>query len=130
MDKPPRPGQKAGARGERRLTAFPILQFGANRFPQAHVDLFVYVGDLAPLFGAAASALTSDGLFAFSVESCDGGGFRLEPTMRFAHARPYVEATARALGLRPVLVESASARREAGADALGLIGVVERQAGG
>ena len=41
MDKPPRPGQKAGARGERRLTAFPILQFGASRFPQAHVDLFV-----------------------------------------------------------------------------------------
>ena len=71
MDKPPRPGQKAGARGERRLTAFPILQFGASRFPQAHVDLLVYVGDLAPLFGAAASALTSDGLFAFSVESCD-----------------------------------------------------------
>ena len=67
----PAPGQKAGARGERRLTAFPILQFGASRFPQAHVDLLVYVGDLAPLFGAAASALTSDGLFAFSVESCD-----------------------------------------------------------
>ena len=133
MDKPPRPGQKAGARGERRLTAFPILQFGASRFPQAHVDLLVYVGDLAPLFAAAATALTSGGLFAFSVETCDGGGFRLEPTMRFAHARPYVEATARGLACGLVLIEFASARREAGADAPGLIGVVERaerQAGG
>ncbi len=96
-------------------------------------DLLVYVGDLAPLFAAAATALTSGGLFAFSAETCDGGGFRLEPTMRFAHARPYLEATARASGLRPLLIEFASARREAGADAPGLIGVVERaerQAGG
>ena len=68
-----------------------------------------------------ATALTADGLFAFSVETCEGDGFRLEPTMRFAHSRPYVETTAREAGLRPLLVQSASTRREAGADAPGLI---------
>jgi predicted TPR repeat methyltransferase len=84
-------------------------------------DALVYVGDLAPLFAAVATALASDGLFAFSVETCDGDGFKLEPTMRFAHSRSYVEATARELALRPLLIRSASTRREAGADAPGLI---------
>jgi tagaturonate reductase len=40
MDKRPWPGQKRAARREI-LTEFPILQFGASRFLQAHVDLFV-----------------------------------------------------------------------------------------
>jgi predicted TPR repeat methyltransferase len=89
-------------------------------------DALVYVGDLAPLSAAAGLALTADGLFAFSVETCEGDGFKLEPTMRFAHSRPYVETTAREAGLRPLLIQSASTRREAGADAPGLICVFER----
>src|ERR1700728_2103049 len=40
MDKASRPGHKQ-ARAESNLTEFPILQFGASRFLQAHVDLFV-----------------------------------------------------------------------------------------
>jgi predicted TPR repeat methyltransferase len=89
-------------------------------------DALVYVGDLAPLFAAVGIRLTADGLFAFSIETCEGGGFKLEPTMRFAHSRSYVEATAREAGLRPLLLQSASTRREAGADAPGLICVFER----
>jgi predicted TPR repeat methyltransferase len=89
-------------------------------------DSLVYVGDLAPLFAAVGTALTGDGLFAFSVETCKGDGFELEPTMRFAHSRSYVEATAREVGLRPLLVQSASTRREAGANAPGLICVFKR----
>jgi predicted TPR repeat methyltransferase len=88
-------------------------------------DALVYVGDLAPLFAGVATALTTDGLFAFSVETCEGDGFKFEPTMRFAHSRSYVEATAREAGLRPLLVQSASTRREAGVDAPGLICVFE-----
>jgi predicted TPR repeat methyltransferase len=89
-------------------------------------DAIVYVGDLAPLLAAVTTALAADGLFAFSVETYAGEGFRLEPTLRFAHSRPYVEATARRLSLRPLLIQSASTRREAGADAPGLICVFER----
>ena len=81
---------------------------------------------LEPLFAAVATALAADGLFAFSVELFEGDGFKLEPTMRFAHARPYVETTAREAGLRPLLVQSASTRREAGADVPGLICVFEK----
>jgi predicted TPR repeat methyltransferase len=93
-------------------------------------DMIVYVGDLAPLFAAVARSLASDGLFAFSVETFEGEGFKLQPTMRFAHRRSYVEITAREVGLRPLLVRSASTRREAGVDAPGLIcvfGKAERQ---
>ncbi len=93
-------------------------------------DVLVYVGDLAPLFAAVETALTADGLFAFSVETYEGDGFRLEPTIRFAHTRSYLEATARAAGLRPLLIQPASTRRESGAAAPGLIcafGKTERQ---
>jgi predicted TPR repeat methyltransferase len=89
-------------------------------------DALVYVGDLAPLFAAVGASLTADGLFAFSVEACEGDGFKLEPTMRFAHGRSYIEATAREAGLRPLFIQSASTRREAGADAPGLICVFEK----
>jgi predicted TPR repeat methyltransferase len=89
-------------------------------------DALVYVGDLAPLFPTVRSALTADGLFAFSVETCEGDGFKLEPTMRFVHSRSYIETTAREAALEPLLVQSASTRREAGANAAGLICVFER----
>jgi predicted TPR repeat methyltransferase len=92
-------------------------------------DSLVYMGDLAPLFAAVATALTSDGLFAFSLETIEGEGFALGASMRFAHSRAYTEATAGAAGLRPLLVQSASTRREKGAETTGLICVFERTPG-
>jgi predicted TPR repeat methyltransferase len=92
-------------------------------------DALVYIGDLAPLFPAVRTALTPDGLFGFSVETCEGDGFKLEPTMRFAHGRLYVENNAREAGLRPLLIQCESTRREAGADAPGLICVFGRADG-
>ena len=91
-------------------------------------DSLVYLGDLAPLFTAVGTALTADGLFAFSVETHEGGGFKLDPTMRFAHSCSYLEATAREAGFGSLHIQSASTRREAGADAPGLICVFERTA--
>jgi predicted TPR repeat methyltransferase len=84
-------------------------------------DTLVYIGDLATLFAAVAAALTPDGLIAFSVESREGDGFSLGASMRFAHSRAYVKATARAACLSPLLIRSASIRREAGAGAASLI---------
>jgi predicted TPR repeat methyltransferase len=89
-------------------------------------DALVYFGDLAPLFATVLTALTANGLFAFSVEACEGDGFQLEPTVRFAHSRSYLETTAREVGLRPLLIHQASTRREAGRDTPGLICVFEK----
>jgi len=89
-------------------------------------DVLVYVGDLATVFAAVGTALAAEGMFAFSVETYAGDGFKLEPTMRFAHGCTYIEAAAREVGLRPLLIQPASTRREAGADAPGLICVFEK----
>ncbi len=89
-------------------------------------DSLAYIGDLAPLFAAVAAALTADGVFAFSLETIEGEGFALGKSIRFAHSVAYLEATARAAGLSPLLIRSGSVRREAGRDAPGLICVFER----
>jgi len=92
-------------------------------------DALVYCGDLAPAFAAAATALVPGGLFAFTVEAQSAEGYCLRPTMRFTHARRYVEAVAAAAGLTPLLVDAASARREGEADAPGLIAAFARPDG-
>jgi predicted TPR repeat methyltransferase len=89
-------------------------------------DALVYCGDLRPVFAAAAAALARGGLFAFTVETFAGAGYRLDGAMRFAHARAFVEACAAAANLSPLIVEAAPARREKGADVPGLVAVFTR----
>ncbi len=128
------PGMIAKAR-ERGL--YQALELGdavdlLSRRPPAEFDLvvaadfLVYFGDLEPVFLATMSALSPGGLFAFSVETCEGDGFRLGASVRFAHARDYLERTAVAVGLRPLRIDEASTRREEGRDAPGLVCVFAR----
>ena len=97
----------------------------------AAADALVYFGDLQPLFAAAAAALVPGGLFAFTLETIAAGAergerYRLGATLRFAHAREYVEARAAASGLTPRVLTEASTRREAGVDVPGLAAVFGR----
>ena len=46
-------------------------------------DVFAYIGDLGPIFEAVARALANGGWLAFSVETCEGEGYCLDPAMRF-----------------------------------------------
>jgi predicted TPR repeat methyltransferase len=103
-----------------------LRRFGAAFDLIVAADALVYCGDLRPVFAATAAALVPDGLFAFTVESFAGDGYRLGETMRFAHARAYVEASAAEAALRPLIVEAASTRREKGADVPGLAAVFVR----
>jgi len=89
--------------------------------------VLVYLGDLAPVFAASARALAPGGLFAFTAEALVGEGFQLGESMRFAHSAAYLEASADAAGLRRLMLKEASSRREAGADAAGLVGVFARR---
>jgi predicted TPR repeat methyltransferase len=57
-------------------------------------DVLNYFGDLASLFPLAAAAISSGGLFAFSVELFGGEGYWLQPSGRFAHAPAYVRSVA------------------------------------
>ena len=82
-------------------------------------DVFVYLGDLAPVFGAVARALTPQGLCAFSLESREGEGFGLVPSMRFKHSLAHVREALADAGLAATVIAARSARREAGVDVPG-----------
>ena len=64
-------------------------------------DVFIYIGDLAPVFAAVSRVLSQDGVFVFSVEEGQAdAGYDLLPTLRYAHSEPWLRELARAQGLR------------------------------
>ena len=76
-------------------------------------DVFIYVGALEPAFAAAAAAM-EQGSFCFSVELCDDGaaGFRLQPSLRYAHSKPYLLRLAAAHGFEVLAMERAAVRED------------------
>lgn len=91
-------------------------------------DVFVYIGDLAAVFTAAAAAVRPGGLFAFSVEACpdDAGDFRLGPTRRYAHALPYLQRLAAAHGFTVERTQHSVIRKESDEGVAGLLLVLRR----
>lgn len=80
-------------------------------------DVFVYIGNLAPVLAGVSHALARGGLLAFTVQtpSTPGSGphaYALGPDLRFAHAPAYVEAALTRAGLRLELLEAAAIRTE------------------
>lgn len=59
-------------------------------------DVFIYIGDLAPIFGAVHRAMDRSGVFCFSAEIAGdaAGGFELRPSLRYAHSERYLRALA------------------------------------
>lgn len=89
-------------------------------------DVFVYFGELAPVFTAAARVLEPGGLFAFTLQRAQDGDYEIGSDMRFSHSEAYVRRAADAAGLSIALLEQASTRKDAGADAPGLVVVAAR----
>jgi predicted TPR repeat methyltransferase len=95
------------------LTAF--LNRSAGRFDLVvATDVAVYIGDLLPVFAAAAKAIRPGGLFAFSTESSTGTTYRLQPSGRFAHSPEYVRSFA-SPAFEQQICEETTLRLEAGA---------------
>jgi predicted TPR repeat methyltransferase len=57
-------------------------------------DVFIYIGDLDEVFAGVRRVLRAGGLFAFSVEACAEGDYRLQDTGRYAQSPGYVAALA------------------------------------
>ena len=79
-----------------------FMQAGTARFDLVVAgDVFVYLGDLQPVFGAVMVRLKPGGVFAFSTESLVGGdtGYRLRRTNRYAHSSQYIQRLAGEFGL-------------------------------
>lgn len=108
------------------VTAFLSAQAPASCDLVIAADVFVYIGDLAPVFAAAARALRTGGLFAFTVQKGEGPDWALGADLRYVHTPAYLQRLAAEIGFQPALIEDASTRRDAGADVPGLVAVFAR----
>lgn len=89
-------------------------------------DVFVYIGDLAPVFAQAGRVLEPGGLFAFTVQRGQGADWAVGADLRYAHSPGYVARLAAVHGFRVVVLDDASTRKDAGRDVPGLVAVLSR----
>jgi predicted TPR repeat methyltransferase len=89
-------------------------------------DVLVYIGDLAPLFAAAAEALSPLGLFAFTVQAHGGEGFILGPDLRYHHSLPCIATVAKSVGLRMLHSAPCITREDAGEPVKGHVVILEK----
>ncbi|MBU0799891.1 MAG: methyltransferase domain-containing protein [Alphaproteobacteria bacterium] len=88
-------------------------------------DVFIYTGDLMPVFKAARPCLAPDGILAFSLqESIEAAHFTLGPDHRYAYSLDYVTRCAEQTGLSAHEIKHSRLRRDAGQDVAGLICVL------
>lgn len=91
-------------------------------------DVLVYVGDLAPIFQAAAAALRPAGMFAFTVEAGQGDRYQLaKTTQRFRHSAPYLHHLAKIFGFHEARFDDVVLRQEGGRGVQGLMAVLRLQ---
>lgn len=135
VDLSPRMLEKARQRGGYdRLEPADILAFMRDEPPErydlvAAADVFVYLGDLADVFGEVARVLRARGLFAFSVEALaapSADGYRLQPTGRYAHDANYLRELALRHALAVRVLSDTVIRTEHDTRVAGWIAVLEK----
>lgn len=78
-------------------------------------DVFIYLGDLAPVFAALARLIPTGGVFAFSAETdgaSEAAGFTLQPSLRYAHHEGYLRRLAARHGFEPLRMARETVREE------------------
>ncbi len=92
-------------------------------------DVFIYIGDLGPVFAGAARVLQPGGLFAFSVEEAgDAVDYELRASSRYAQSERYLRALAQAHAMEVVTLARESLRLDQRVPVAGLY-LVLRAAG-
>lgn len=75
-------------------------------------DVFTYIGELSAIFSKISHSLNPGGLFAFSVEKTDKTPFELQPSIRYAHSREYLESLIRAQNFQIVRFDTIQLRMQ------------------
>lgn len=85
-------------------------------------DVFIYLGDLAPVVAGVARVLRPGGLFLLSIERADDpeAAWQLRSTLRYAHGELALAALAQAQGLVPLARDDAPLRLDQGEPLAGL----------
>jgi predicted TPR repeat methyltransferase len=113
-----------------RLAVADLLEFlageaGAQNHLALAADVFVYCSDIAPIASGVAQVLAPGGLFAFSVETYEGPGVRMQESLRYAHGADHVRDAIAAAGLNLLQLSEASTRTERGEPVPGLVVVAK-----
>lgn len=88
-------------------------------------DVFVYIGNLEPIFAQVQPHLNQNGLFAFSVEDGDDAPpYTLRKTARYAHSASYLEELAAEYKLEVKSKIHTELRVDAGASIMGYVFVM------
>jgi predicted TPR repeat methyltransferase len=111
-----------------RLVVSELLDFLTGENGSQHhlvlaADVFVYCSDLAPIAKAVAGVLAPSGRFAFTVETHDHPGVRLQETLRYAHGAEHVRHAIAAAGLELTILQDVSTRTEKGVPMPGLLAI-------
>ena len=89
-------------------------------------DVFIYAGDLRPVFAAAAKALHRNGLFAFTLETVEAGDFVLRPSRRYAQSLDYIRRLSSEFGFAEVSADPTIIRSGEGPAVEGAVVVLRR----
>jgi len=95
------------------ITAY-LLQTDEPHDLVTAADVFIYVGDLAPVFAAIEKVLEPGGVFCFSAETPadENSDFELLPSLRYAHSERYLRGLAARHGLDVVRLVRAPIRED------------------
>lgn len=91
-------------------------------------DVFVYLGDLAPVFACVRERLSPGGWFAFSVEHGDGDGYTLRAAGRYAHASAYIRTLVAQHGFAAHAERRTVLRKDYGRDIEGILWLLRKPA--
>ena len=92
-------------------------------------DVFVYFGDLGPVFAQVHTALGEAGFFCFSVEKSERAEFTLTPSNRYAHSLAYLHRLAGSIGFELVEAVERTLRSERDTEVLGYVVLMRKLAG-
>ena len=102
------------------------LQATAERYDLfIATDVFIYIGDLDPVFAGVRARMPAGGLFGFSVESCEGADFVLQATRRYAQSAGYIRRLAATHGFEVLQLAPSAIRKEHGQDLPGFIAILK-----
>jgi predicted TPR repeat methyltransferase len=91
-------------------------------------DVFVYFGDLEPLFSCLEKRFNQEAYFLFSIESCPDEDYILHSTGRFAHGTNYIKSLAEKHHFKVVAVNPVVLRKENEQSVKGEIFILLKQA--
>ena len=75
-------------------------------------DVFTYIGDLSNIFKKARKTLTNGGVFAFSVEKTHADPYILQPSIRYAHSKKYLETLIKENGFEMLRLDNLVLRKQ------------------